>query len=275
MLHSGLTLLQFRECSIFNVVCFMCLKKILLVTALCLFSQVALSAMTITGTRVIFPGNEKEVSIRTNNKGKTPPLVQVWVDDGRMNVDVNSMKIPFLLTPPVYRVEPGKGQTVRLIYNGMLLPQDKESVYWFNMLEIPPAVKDDTNKLELAFRTRIKIFYRPDSLKSSGTASAEQLEWTLVDDVKKGRGIKITNPTPYFMSLDGGSLKVAGKEYPLNLDMLSPSSSSEFYPTTKLAAGSSVQNIHYRILNDFGAAIESTLVNHDGKGWHLSDDKKV
>ncbi|WP_237742372.1 fimbria/pilus periplasmic chaperone, partial [Yersinia pestis] len=89
---------------------------------------------------MIFPAAEKEVSIRTNNKGVQPALVQVWVDDGKTNANINSMKLPFMVTPPVFRVEPGKGQTVRMIYNGMALPQNKESVFWFNMLEIP-AVK--------------------------------------------------------------------------------------------------------------------------------------
>ncbi len=116
--------------------------------------------MTISGTRVIFPAAEKEVSIRTNNKGVQPALVQVWVDDGKTNANINSMKLPFMVTPPVFRVEPGKGQTVRMIYNGMALPQNKESVFWFNMLEIPAVKKEGNtqNKLELAFRTRIKVF---------------------------------------------------------------------------------------------------------------------
>ncbi|WP_234007321.1 fimbria/pilus periplasmic chaperone [Cronobacter malonaticus] len=97
------------------------------------------ASMTISGTRIIFLGSEKDVSVRTNNKGNQPALVQVWVDDGKTDSNINTVKVPFVVTPPVYRVEPGRGQSVRLVYNGMVLPQDRESVYWFNMLEIPPA----------------------------------------------------------------------------------------------------------------------------------------
>ncbi|WP_179141328.1 fimbria/pilus periplasmic chaperone, partial [Cronobacter sakazakii] len=77
------------------------------------------ASMTISGTRIIFPGNEKDVSVRTNNKGSQPALVQVWVDDGKTDSDINQVKVPFVVTPPVYRVEPGRGQSVRLVYNGM------------------------------------------------------------------------------------------------------------------------------------------------------------
>lgn len=123
--------------------------------------SVCSASMTISGTRIVFPGDEKETSVRTTNKGSQPALVQVWVDDGKADADINAVKIPFVVTPPVYRVEPGRGQSVRLVYNGMNLPQDRESVYWFNMLEIPPAPAGAVkkNRLELAFRTRIKIFF--------------------------------------------------------------------------------------------------------------------
>ncbi|WP_158698943.1 fimbria/pilus periplasmic chaperone, partial [Cronobacter dublinensis] len=62
------------------------------------------ASMTISGTRIIFPGDEKDISVRTNNKGNQPALVQVWVDDGKADADLNAVKIPFVVTPPVYRV---------------------------------------------------------------------------------------------------------------------------------------------------------------------------
>ena len=114
------------------------LKLITAFVSLIFIAHSAYAGMTISGTRVIFPGNEREKTVRTTNKGTTPLLVQVWVDDGGKNDDINNIKVPFTVTPPVYRIEPGKGQSIRLIYNGMSLPQDRESVFWFNLLEIPP-----------------------------------------------------------------------------------------------------------------------------------------
>ncbi len=70
---------------------------------------------------------------------------------------------PFIVLPPIVRIEPGKGQSWRLVFNGSRLPQDRESLFWFNLLDIPPEPKNGTaiNYLQLAIRSRIKLFYRP------------------------------------------------------------------------------------------------------------------
>ncbi|MBE7833043.1 fimbria/pilus periplasmic chaperone, partial [Yersinia pestis] len=243
-------------------------KIIILVLSLTISSIPAFAAMTISGTRVIFPAAEKEVSIRTNNKGVQPALVQVWVDDGKTNANINSMKLPFMVTPPVFRVEPGKGQTVRMIYNGMALPQNKESVFWFNMLEIPAVKKEGNtqNKLELAFRTRIKVFYRPTSLESNSAAQSAQLKWTLVDDNQKGRGVKVVNPTPYYISFDSGSITVGAKSVEIITDMVPPFSEKMFFPKLKLLGSTSISKMNYKILNDYGAAIDEELSFSQGQG---------
>ncbi len=70
---------------------------------------------------------------------------------------------PFIVLPPIVRIEPGKGQSWRLVFNGSRLPQDRESLFWFNLLDIPPEPKNGKtdNYLQLAIRSRIKLFYRP------------------------------------------------------------------------------------------------------------------
>ncbi|ARB86381.1 pilus assembly protein [Yersinia intermedia] len=240
-------------------------KTIILVLSLIAGNIPTYAAMTISGTRVIFPAAQKEVNIRTNNKGAEPALVQVWVDDGSSNTKINDVKIPFMVTPPVFRVEGGKGQSVRMIYNGMALPQDKESVFWFNMLEIPAVQKEnsDKNKLELAFRTRIKIFYRPTTLDSSSEQQKEKLQWELVNDSQKGQGVKVTNPTPYYFSFDSGDVTAGGKKVELNTEMLAPHSTLVFYPKNKV---SGISAMNYKLLNDYGAAIEENLSFVQGKG---------
>lgn len=238
-----------------------------------MFSLVAngWSAMTINGTRIVFPGSEKELNVRTNNKGKNPSLVQVWVDDGNANADVNSMKLPFMVTPPVYRVEPGKGQSVRLIYNGMALPQDRESVFWFNMLEVPPVLKDadKSDRLELAFRTRIKIFYRPKALTSSGVAEMSKIKWEVLGN---NTGIRVINPTPYYLSFDSASVKIAGKSVALNTDMVAPFGSQDFLLKDKgSVAGMSA--VAFRMLNDYGSAFDRVLNPGSGKELILKQEE--
>lgn len=231
-------------------------KAFLLIGLLSIFDT-ASAAMTISGTRIIFPAKEKEQIIRTSNKGKLPALVQVWVDDGSTNKDINQMKVPFLVTPPVYRVEPNKGQSVRLIYNGMTLPKDRESVFWFNMMEIPPVDKDKVSnlRLELAFNTRIKIFYRPEGLTSSSAHEVNRLKWEAVNE-KKLKGIKITNPTPYYFSFDSGYVDTSYGKKHLKVEMIPPLG-TKFFPYEDGFSGTEkILHGKLRLLNDYGAAIE-------------------
>lgn len=238
-------------------------KSLLLFFYFVFFTPATYADMTISGTRIIFPSNEREQTVRTRNKGERPILVQVWVDDGSKINDINKIKVPFTVTPPVYRIEPGKGQSVRLIYNGMALPQDRESVYWFNMLEIPP--ESDANKnvdrLELAFRTRIKIFYRPESLKDSGLEQIDKLTWEVIPPAK---GIKITNPTPYYISFDSAYINSGSVKSALATEMISPFSSKEMLLEKKSATPTTVNSVTARLISDYGSIVTYQLAPEAG-----------
>lgn len=241
------------------------------VLLLLLNMQSAFAAMTIAGTRIIFPGAEREQTVRTTNKGNMPVLVQVWVDDGGKTDDINKIKVPFTATPPVYRVDPGKGQSVRLIYNGMSLPQDRESVFWFNLLEIPPVTSAEKaqQRLELAFRTRIKIFYRPNALKkSSGVQEAEHMKW---EPLNSTRGVKITNTTPYYLSLDSAYILSAGTKYPLSVDMVPPFTTKEFPLENKGRVPASFGSATVNMINDYGSVVSYQLTPAAGGGLTIKN----
>lgn len=239
------------------------LKFITFFLSLIFITQSALAGVTISGTRVIFPGNEREKNVRTTNKSTMPLLVQVWVDDGGKNDDINKIKVPFTLTPPVYRIDPGKGQSVRLIYNGMPLPQDRESVFWFNLLEIPPAnnAAETTDILELAFRTRIKIFYRPATLKSGSVQEVEQLKW---ETIVPGKGIRVTNPTPYYISFDSAYITSGGVKSPLAVEMIPPFASKEMLVGSKAPRPGKADSVTVRLINDYGGVAEYQLTPASG-----------
>ncbi|WP_429573538.1 type VI secretion system ATPase TssH [Paraburkholderia sp. UCT70] len=158
--------------------------------ALSVTSFAAQAAITITGTRVIYPAQNREVNVRLNNVDSRPVLVQAWLDDGDAAAAPNEIKVPFTLLPAVFRVEPHRGQALRIMFTGGDMPKDREAVYWLNVLEIPPKPKDadDRNMIQLAFRTRIKMFYRPVSLLDDPTAGRAQLKWH-VEANDKGQSI--------------------------------------------------------------------------------------
>ncbi|WP_250862581.1 fimbria/pilus periplasmic chaperone, partial [Caballeronia sp. INML3] len=82
---------------------------------------------------------------------------------------------------------------------GEPLPADKESIFYLNVLEVPPKPTGDeasANQLQLAFRTRIKFFYRPSGLKGQATDAPGQIVWHLKHDGGKN-SIEASNPTQY------------------------------------------------------------------------------
>lgn len=134
-------------------------------------SASVLADVAINGTRIVFNAKDKESVVQLKNNDKNPYLLQLWIDDGNSKSRPGEVKVPFVITPPVVRIDPEKGQAVRMIFTGATLPQDRESLYWFNMLEVPPKptkmIEAGSNLLQLAFRTRIKLFYRPANLEYS------------------------------------------------------------------------------------------------------------
>jgi len=50
--------------------------------ALLLCSSQSFASVVINGTRIIYPAQEREVTIKLDNNGDSPSLVQAWLDDG-------------------------------------------------------------------------------------------------------------------------------------------------------------------------------------------------
>jgi chaperone protein EcpD len=137
------------------------LRALLALLALVAFS--AHASVIIVGTRVIYNGGSRDVSVRLLNRGERPALIQAWIDRGDAASTPDTVRVPFSLSPTLARIDPDRGQVLRLTYTGEPLPDDKESVFWLNMLEVPPKPADasNANYLQFALRTRIKILFRP------------------------------------------------------------------------------------------------------------------
>ena len=67
------------------------------------------ASVILGGTRVIYEGNKKEASISVRNDDKTPYLVQSWVNNFNNN---DKQKVPFTVTPPLFRIEPESANAI-------------------------------------------------------------------------------------------------------------------------------------------------------------------
>ncbi|EOT5383711.1 molecular chaperone [Klebsiella oxytoca] len=203
------------------------------------------SSIVITGTRVIYPATDKEVSVKMNNNGSGPVLVQSWIDAGDPQSTPETAKAPFILSPPINRVNAGKGQTLRVRYSGDPLPQDKESVFYLNVLEVPPKVQgaESKNMLQMAFRTRLKLFFRPRSLTKEAAAEAPmKVMWS-----RSGNQITAHNPTPFHINIAFLSSDAKGENGVAEGGMIVPRGS------LNLTLDKSVERYFPVIINDYGA----------------------
>ncbi|RDS83135.1 molecular chaperone [Dyella monticola] len=223
------------------------------------FAARAHADVVISGTRVIYPSQEKEVTVKLNNQGSSPMLVQVWMDDGDDKVTPEKAKTPFTLMPPMFRMEPGKGQAVRVVYTGESLPADKETLFWFNMLEVPPKPKDTEgrNLLQFAFRTRIKFIFRPANLAGIPGDAYKQLSWKLVND-KNGKGLALqaTNASSYYVNFAHVGLKINSQREVDQGGMVAPGATAVF-PLSKVRDRPSGDvKATFDVINDYGAVAE-------------------
>jgi len=226
------------------------------------------AAVVIHGARVIYPAEQQEVVVRLENKGERPALVQLWLDDGDKLATPATAKAPFTALPPILRIEPKKQQAPRLRYTGEPLPKDRESLFWLNVLEVQPTAADakDRNLLELSFRSRLRVFFRPEGLPYSKAAAAPKLSWKLVRH-EGGHALEVVNPTPYHVSL--GSVELVGKggnaRYPkapnkeANDSLLLPAGDIKRFvlPALRTPPAGALK-VEFTAISDFGARVSHT-----------------
>lgn len=66
--------------------------------------------------------SRKSINVQLHNGDNSPSLVQAWLDTGDASGSPGAVKVPFVITPPVSRIEPKTGQTLRIMYTGESLP---------------------------------------------------------------------------------------------------------------------------------------------------------
>ncbi|WP_213133158.1 fimbrial chaperone [Citrobacter sp. FP75] len=217
--------------------------------------------VVLSTTRIIYKEGSKTVNVRMENQGSRPLLIQTWMDRGNKDSDPGTITAPFVITPPISRIDPKRGQTVSFLYSGSEpLAKDRESVFWFNVLEIPPKVTESARKdasvLQMAFRTRIKLFYRPESIGGDLAAAKaiEVVKWST--GIENGKVIiKGKNDSPFHVSYVSAKIISGHKIIDLESSMIAPFSQGSFAVKNNqsIPAGSTIE---YNAINDFGGIVK-------------------
>ncbi|WP_387464751.1 molecular chaperone [Photorhabdus sp. RM323S] len=208
--------------------------------------------VTIDATRIIYPADRHAATASLRNSSQEAVyLMQVAV-----SADPAQKKAaPFLVTPPLFRLEPGNQNQVRIIKTSQALPTDRESLFWFTAKAIPLSTESDKHSrqsisggIQFALAHTIKLMYRPSGLPMGPEQGFGALRFK-----PTAEGITVTNPSPYYITF--ASLKVGGQELMTQqqkANMVSPFSVLSF----------PLKGVHYpakvswKVINDLGG--EST-----------------
>jgi len=240
------------------------LIKFLKTMLLCVFAFLgsANATIQILTTRVVFNAAEKEQTVRINNVGTDPELIQVWLSSSDKGDGTIKESLPFFINPPASRVNAQKGKVFRVFQIQEAVskyPKDRETLLWLNVLDIPPDAPEGAgqNQLKMAFRTMIKFFYRPAGLKSNPQDAADNLHWEL-RKATKGYDVIATNNSPYHVSMTKVWLTDGqGKDIEIMGDMIVPYDTLTYH-FPQVATISGKGTFKYNYITDLGAYIKKT-----------------
>lgn len=211
--------------------------------------------LSLSQTRVIFDAKDKSAKVTLDNQSDRVYLINSRV---LIDPDTNSPAtevMPFMVTPPLFRLEKESRNTVLISRNDTsALPTDRESVFYLSFLAIPAVKKNSeveaeegmtTTQVSFGIRTLIKLFYRPSGLAMSVSVAPEKLTFA-----QQGTELKVNNPTPYYLTLAQVTLNGQPLDVREQGAMIAPFS-SQTYQVKEQA-----QEIKWSVINDYGGLSE-------------------
>ncbi|WP_267226687.1 fimbrial biogenesis chaperone [Dyella silvae] len=231
--------------------------------AYCLVLSSAHANVIIAGTRVVFPASDGEVTLRLTNDNNAPALIEAWVDAGDEHSTPDKVNTPFLITPPLFRMEPHRDQSLRIIFTPgkQTMPADRESLFWLNVLEIPPKPSGQEfagkNYLQLAIRSRLKLFYRPPGLAGDAQKAGSALTFKAT-----ASALVVHNPTPYYVTISALTVGSDGQSFTSEGGMVAPLADLRLELANMKHAPAPGTVVQYETINDYGAAtsLKSAIV---------------
>ncbi|HIF9182376.1 TPA: fimbria/pilus periplasmic chaperone [Photobacterium damselae] len=155
-----------------------------------IFSQQVMAALVLDATRYIYNGKDDSISVLVENESQHEYGAQIWIE----NIIENDSRPMFVGTPSFFKVKPDRHQVARIIKVSNHMAQDKESIYWLNVQEIPPL--KEGGGLSIAIRTRVKLIYRPMALIKDRNNAEQYIS------IKKQSGKSyLVNTTPYIFTI--------------------------------------------------------------------------
>lgn len=234
-------------------------KTIRAVLATCLLTAVSIPALadgggvSFTRNRMVYAEGERAISLAVVNHGSMPYLIQAGVSaqPGK------NERAPFIVTPPLFRLDGNARNMMRIVGSGEGLPKDRESVFYFYASAIPgqaSAPEDNAEgkegavgaRLSIAMKTILKLFWRPKGLPVTIDQAHGMMHF-----VRRGNDVVIRNPTPYYQSFAQLSFDGVAQDLNQQVSMVAPMSELVF------PAGKAVSKVTWSVMTDYGGATKA------------------
>ncbi|EBQ9004851.1 molecular chaperone [Salmonella enterica] len=210
--------------------------------------------VSLGATRVIYPSDSKGVTLSVDNKAENPFLIKSVVLD-----ESTKKTAPFVITPPLFRLDGGQRNAIKITRTGGDYPSDRESINWLCVQSIPPEPDSAWNEgskegggasvsVQVSLNSCIKLFVRPDSVQGNPVDVADKVSWAI-----KGGNITASNPTPFYMNISEAS--VNGKKLNMKRSYIPPFSDEKYL----LPKGVDKATVRWTVVGDYGEQKEKTV----------------
>lgn len=200
-------------------------------------------------SRLIYNPESKGATLSVTNDQNYPILVQSEI----LSED-QEKKAPFVVTPPLFRLDGEQTTRLRVLRVGGTFPSDRESLQWLCVKGIPPKEGDKwaesknqngnegskiAMQVQFSVKNCIKMFIRPEGIKGQSNEAAGQVVW----HISEGK-LRATNPTPFYINLS--DLKVDGTIIN-DRPYIAPFSTSYYSLPTHTP-----KKVQWKVINDYG-----------------------
>ncbi|MFM6906596.1 MAG: molecular chaperone [Acinetobacter tjernbergiae] len=242
--------------------------KFLCLLMLLSHNSIFYAGFAISSNRVIYNESEREHSLILANINEYPIVAQTWVDNGAGYPDQSTA--PFIVLPAVFKMNPKGIQAVRIIYNGNIMPQDRESVFWLNLYEIPGKTQQQLNlseesrvRLDLAMNTQLKVFYRPKSLKPMDIEQISEKIKFFIKEVNGNQVLVCENPTPYHLSFINIVLKQKDRDFKIGsqVDLMVAPFSEKVYELDSSPELPYSYQVNFTLIDDQGYTFDGLFLS--------------
>ncbi|HBC7422441.1 TPA: molecular chaperone [Serratia marcescens] len=220
-------------------------------------------ALSLDSTRLILPQQKREVVYQAiNSEEGRAYLVSVQLTKTPNGHEV----VPnFVVSPQLFRLNPNSNNAIRVRLVSIAgLPVDRESVFYVMTAGLPSSPTPFKGAGEGGgYSTRgavsasvgflIKLFYRPIALDAPTRKTFQQVLFTRVPG-----GVKLANPTPYYLALKGISIDGHRVNFSKTQPDLVPPFGEQIYGTVSTLK----KSVNYRLINDFGAVMSYDTTIH-------------